>query len=171
MTILKIFEMVECGLPITRRSKGGFRLFTIELYQDELMKFTCSSRFAVAEINSELVCIRFDPSFYKQVCDDFIAVTAFEDGYDILDYCLNFEDDIIKKGQGFPNWICGYTLHSFFEVFHVGLDGGGLKPKPFEFGEVIPPLLIDVLRNLGYNALKSVSIDLENCQINMQCIF
>ena len=81
-------------------------MFIIELYQDVLMKFTCSNRFAVAEINRELVCIRFDPSFYQQVCDDFIAVTAFE-------------DDIIKKGHGFSDWICGYTLHSFFEVFHA----------------------------------------------------
>lgn len=92
-------------------------MFTIELYQDVLMKFTCSSRFAVAEINSELVCIRFDPSFYKQVCDDFIAVTAFEDGYDILDYCLNFEDDIIKKGHvflaGFADTRCIHSLKSF----------------------------------------------------------
>lgn len=163
--------MVECGLPIDKRSKEGFIMFTIELCKEVLLNFTRCSRFAVAEANSELVCIRFDPFFFKQVCDDFIAVTAFEDGYDILDYCLNFEDDIIKKGHGFSDWICGYTLHPFFEVFYVGLDGGGLKPKPFELGEVIPPPLIDVVWNLGYNALKSVSVDLENCQINMQCIF
>lgn len=147
-------------------------MFTIELYKDVLMKFTCKSKFAIAEINAELVCIRFDPSFYKQVCDDFIAVTAFEDGHAILDYYLDLEDDeddIIKKGHGFPDWICGYMWYSLFKVFNVELDGGGLKPKTFEFGEVIPPLLVDVVRNLDYT-LRSVSIDLEDYQINMQCV-
>lgn len=76
--------MVECGLPITRQLKGDFGLFTIELYKDILMKFTYRSKFAVAESNTELVCIGFDSSFYKQICDDFIAVTAFESGHQIL---------------------------------------------------------------------------------------
>lgn len=78
-------------------------MFTIELCKDVLLNFTRCSRFAVAETNSGLVCIRFDPSFYKQICDAFMAATVFEDGYDVLDYCLDFEDGIIQNRQGFPD--------------------------------------------------------------------
>lgn len=106
-----------------------------------------------------LTCIHCDTAFYKEVCNRFVESTDYEDAYEMLDYIMNEEQD--NLWNGFPEYIKTLKYEELFEVFHCGLDGGGLKPKPFMEADAIHPMFITVIQKTGYT-LKQCAATIEN---------
>lgn len=100
------------------------------------------------------ICIHCDEAFYKTVCTKFIESTEFEDAYEILDYIA--DSDKCLKWEGFPQYIKDLKPEELFDVFNCDLDGGGLKPRAFREGDVIHPMFIIIMKEVGYEFKENV---------------
>lgn len=112
------------------------------------MKYTELSKQLFAVNLKTNVCIHCNELFYKAVCTKFIESTDYKDAYEILDYISNSRNQ--KKWEGFPQYIKDIKHEVLFDVFNCSIDGGGLKPHIFKKGDIIHPMFILIMEEVGY---------------------
>lgn len=129
--------------------RGGF----VDMEYSDLKK-----QLFVVDLSAS-VCLHCDASFYKDVCNKFINSTDYEDAREILDYIMDEKQE--KEWKGFPKYIETLEHGDLFEVFNCTIDGDGLKLKPFKEGDIIHPMFISILQNVGY-LLNESSVIVDN---------
>ena len=94
-----------------------------------------------------LTCLYCDELFFKYVCQKFMESTNYEDSIEILSYFIEEENEY--AWDGFPIYLKKITHSELFEVLNCSLNCSGIKASPFQVGDLIHPMFLEIVKQCG----------------------